>query len=143
MRIPLQLETRDEGFMRFPMMSVDFGFGSRGYHAKALIDTGADLQALDETLLQNLGCPRTGEMHRVRTVHGEKNFHRYRVIIEFPVIQAASEIEVTGIDLSGRTYQAILGVPLLELGILHLNPRNESYFELFADRVASPPTSSS
>lgn len=138
MRIPLQLESRDDGFLRFPIMNVDFGFGSRGCHTKALIDTGADLLALDERLLQNLGCPRTDEIHCVRTVHGEKNFHRYRVIIEFPLIKAASEVEVTGIDLFGRAYQAILGAPLLELGILHVNPRDESYFELFADRLAPP-----
>lgn len=138
MRIPLQLETRDDGLKRFPMMSVNFLGESRGIHAKALIDTGADLLALDETMLQSRGCIRTGEVHGVRTVNGEKECHRYRVIIEFPAIEARSEIEVTGMDLRDRAYQAIFGVPLLELGILHVDPRHESYSEVFTDRLAPP-----
>jgi predicted aspartyl protease len=137
-RIPIALEMRDDGSMRFPMMQIDFGCGTKGIHATALIDTGADLMAVDETVLLGLGCRRTGDVHGVRTVNGEKDYHRYSVFIEFPAIEAAAEIEVTGLNLTGKAYQAILGAPLLELGILHLDPRHESYFELFSDRLAPP-----
>jgi predicted aspartyl protease len=132
------MENRDDGSTRFPMMNVDLGFASRGYHAKALIDTGADLIAVEEEILKNLGCPLTGDVHTVRTPNGDRACNRYRVIIEFAAIEVRAEIEVTGMNLSNRRYQAIFGVPLLELGILHVDPRNESYFDIYSDRLAPP-----
>lgn len=39
MRIPLYLETRDDVFLRFPMMPIDIAKGTKEFHSKGLIDT--------------------------------------------------------------------------------------------------------
>ncbi|MBN9335286.1 hypothetical protein [Devosia sp.] len=139
MRIPLELETRDDGSMRFPMMRVNLCWQRKGVSVLALVDTGADLLAVDDRVLAALSCPKNGDVHGVRTAHGETDHFRYDIEIEFPAALAPSRIDVTGIDLTGKSYLAILGVPLLELGVLHVDPRGESYFELYADCLAAPP----
>lgn len=100
-----------------------------------MLDTGSAMLHVDRGLLNHLGCPPTGEMQPLKTIHGVESHPFHRIFLAFPTTRSGAEVDVVALDLSGRSYQAILGTQFLELGVLHLDLKGESYFQFHLESI--------
>lgn len=118
-----------------PTLQTEFIWNGTRFLGRALVDTGAAMLHVDQGLLTQLGCPETGETQNLQTIHGVQAHPFHKVFIGFPASKSGAEVEVVSLDLMGRAYQAIFGTIFLELGVLHLDLRGDSYFEFHSASI--------
>lgn len=100
-----------------------------------LLDTGADLGWVDESLLKRIGAKSRGpDLATTKSIHGEHTHNSYFVSLLFPGMSSPFGAYVTGLPFQdgSRAYEAILGMEFLKLGRLVIDAAGESYFELRA-----------
>lgn len=137
MRLPIKPLMNSEGKVLKPMIDVVLANGTKAINCVALIDTGTDLLVVDERILKGLSCPRTDTVIEMTTVHGRVEHDQYIVEMEFPSAGAGAAVDVVAAKLEDRPYQAIFGIRFLDLGVLHLDFRGESFFDFHAANLAT------
>jgi len=87
-----------------------------------LVDTGASMTCIDETVLLNLGIPRVGTAE-VHTPSGTVEQGIYMCGLAFPGsgIPSIGQIAVVGSTLAGQNIIGLLGRNLLARGLLVYN----------------------
>lgn len=98
----------------------------------ALVDTGADLNYLDEALIGELGLPfvRNASVAGATSTVGSTS-HIGHLFLHAHQHQIETDFVSAPLRKNGRQFDVVLGILFLRLGVLHMDfPRGEFHFTL-------------
>jgi predicted aspartyl protease len=89
---------------------------------QALIDTGASILAIDQTIAQSLNLTRRG-INTTHTANGPRQCNLYAVALSFPAtnLKSYNVIQASEVDLSAQPFKCLIGRDVLSHWHVHYN----------------------